>query len=69
VKTMFLAVAAGLLLLQGAARSEPIKSDQLRNEPQEAAISSRTPQRSQAWNQPQTANPTGSRPTSCALTV
>jgi hypothetical protein len=56
---MFLAVAAGLLLLQGVARAEPIKSDQVRNEPQEAAISSRTPQPSQARNQPQMDNPGG----------
>jgi hypothetical protein len=55
---MFLAAAAGLLVLGGVARAEPIGSDQLRNEPQEAAIA-RSPQPSLAVNQLQMHNPTG----------
>jgi hypothetical protein len=58
MKTMFLAAAAGLLLLGGVAQAEPIGSDQLRNQPQEAAIS-RSPQPSQALNQLQRYNPAG----------
>jgi hypothetical protein len=50
-----------LLLLGGVAQAEPIGSDQLRNQPQEAAIS-RSPQPSQALNQLQRYNPAGLRP-------
>jgi hypothetical protein len=58
MKTMFLTAATALLLLSGVAQAEPNLSHELRNEPQEAAIS-RTAQPSQALNQLQMYNPTG----------
>jgi hypothetical protein len=60
MKTMFLAAAAALLVIGGAAQAEPIGSDQLANEPQEAAALVSTPHRPlPALNQVQSENPTG----------
>jgi hypothetical protein len=59
MKTMFLAAAAALLMLGGAAQAEPVGSDQLANGPQEAAAPAISHQPSQALNQLQIANPTG----------
>jgi hypothetical protein len=59
MKTMFLAAAAALLMIGGAAQAEPVGSDQLTNQPQAAALVS-TPHRPlRASNQRQSENPTG----------
>jgi hypothetical protein len=62
MKTMFLAAAAGLLMLGGAAQAEPVGSDRLSNESQEAAAPARINRTSQASSQLQIANPTGLPP-------
>jgi hypothetical protein len=60
MKTMFLAAVAALLMIAGAAQAEPVGSDHLSNEPQEAAALARTTSRPlQAVNQLQSENPTG----------
>jgi hypothetical protein len=59
MKTMFLAAAAGLLMLGGAAQAEPFVAGHASNEPQEAAASVRSNRPSQALNRLQIANPTG----------
>jgi hypothetical protein len=59
MKTMFLAAAAALLMLDGAAQAEPVGSDQLANGPQAAAALARTTHRPlQDLNYPQIENPT-----------
>jgi hypothetical protein len=59
MKTMFLAAAAGLMMLGGAAQAEPFVAGHASNDPQEAAASVRSNRPSQALNQLQIANPTG----------
>jgi hypothetical protein len=59
MKTMFLAAAAGLLMLGGAAQAEPFVAGHASNDPQEAAASVRSNRPSQALSQLQSANPTG----------
>jgi hypothetical protein len=60
MKTMFLAAAAALLMLGGAAQAEPFVAGQAANDPQEAAALARTTDRpSQALNEVQIENPTG----------
>jgi hypothetical protein len=58
MKTMFLAAVAALLIIGGAAQAEPVGSDQLANEPQEAAALVSTPHRPLQVNQVQSENPT-----------
>jgi hypothetical protein len=59
MKTMFLAAAAGLLMLGGAAQAAPFTAGSFSNEPQEAAAQASTHRPSLAWNQPRIENPTG----------
>jgi hypothetical protein len=60
MKTMFLAAAAALLMLGGAAQAEPFVAGHAANDPQEAAALARTTDRpSQALNEVQIENPTG----------
>jgi hypothetical protein len=60
MKTMFLAAAAALLMIGGAAQAQPVGSDRLANEPQEAAaLPGTTPRPLRAANQLQSENSTG----------
>jgi hypothetical protein len=60
MKTMYLAAAAALLMIGGAAQAEPVGSGHLSNEPQEAAALARTIHRPlRASNQLSIENPTG----------
>jgi hypothetical protein len=59
MKTVFLAAAAGLMMLGGAAQAKPFVAGHASNDPQEAAASVRSNRPSQDLNQLQIANPTG----------
>jgi hypothetical protein len=59
MKTMFLAAAAGLLMLGGAAQAEPFVAGHAANDPQEAAAVAKTTHRPSQVNQLLIENPTG----------